>query len=80
MESDMPQGITTGYVMLGAITSFLPASRVGDLRDIILETMTVFQTRLTAMNQELLVACLLFKGGSSPSFAPSLLMSRKSSR
>jgi hypothetical protein len=35
IESDTPQGIAACYLMLGGITSFLPASYVGDLRDIV---------------------------------------------
>jgi hypothetical protein len=37
IESDTPHGIAAGDLMLGAITFFLPASHVGDLRDIVLE-------------------------------------------
>jgi hypothetical protein len=48
--------------MFGAITSFLPASHIGDLRDIVLEMMTVFQTQLTVASQELSTTCFLFTG------------------
>jgi hypothetical protein len=62
IESDAPQGISADYLMLGVIISFLPASHVGDLRDIILEMRTVFQTQLTVTSQKLLATCLLFTG------------------
>jgi hypothetical protein len=35
-----------------------PCRLVGDLRDIVLETMTVFQAQLTVTSQELLTTCL----------------------
>jgi hypothetical protein len=46
-------GIAAGHLMLGAITSFLPESAVGGLRDVVLQMMTVFQAQLTVPTRDL---------------------------